>query len=331
MLAVIMVHVSANWRIAYRAPADGVYDTSYYVLAAYVYNAVTRFCIPGFLMLSGAFLLDDARTADYKMFYTRSLHRLGAPALIFAVIYVLYSAVLSYRDYGMELDWIQELVTNILTGTPYYHLWYMSMLAAIYLLAPVAIRFKDSITFSQFRIVSFAYLIWAGISVNTSSQTLQWDLGSAASYMSFLLIGYTLRKSLPKSNVKGVICIGIGMLAGIMTGWLQYHSEMVLQIKGGTLYILPFYPLMTLASVLLFAGFTMLHIRDHKWISRLSGQSFLIYLIHALVWSVMVLIWGDENVVAMNPVYAVPILTGIVCIISWVLAEGWTRMRTYTK
>lgn len=60
MIAVIMIHVSGMWVNGFsECILEGVeIATLKNPIMAYVYNAISRFAVPCFVMLSGAFVLD---------------------------------------------------------------------------------------------------------------------------------------------------------------------------------------------------------------------------------------------------------------------------------
>lgn len=74
-IAIIMIHVDASWMSA----AVNVETGGYSLFIICVYNSISRFAVPCFLMLSGAFILDDKRNLNYRYFYSKSFKKIGVP------------------------------------------------------------------------------------------------------------------------------------------------------------------------------------------------------------------------------------------------------------
>lgn len=86
----------------------------------------------------------------------------------------------------------------------------------------------------------------------------------------------------------------------------------------------PYSPPIVLASVLIFAGFSALQIKCNKWIEKLAGMSFFIYLFHSgvneFIGNLIGKIIGNDYIfMKLNNLYWVPILVIVVFIISFLL------------
>jgi len=125
-LAVVVLHVSAqNW-------ANTDVNSSYWAVMN-AYNGLARWCVPAFVMISGALFLP--RQIDTKLLYKKYVLRLILLYFVWAAVYVgAYaglSAAMGYRP-GFSLT---QFLTDILNGS--YHLWYLPMLAGLYMCLPL--------------------------------------------------------------------------------------------------------------------------------------------------------------------------------------------------
>ncbi len=95
------------------------------------YDALFRFGVPVFVMLSGAVFLPKERELNIKRLYTHNILRV-------AVSYVFWSALYGLRD-SMYFDFTQvgwkEIVKEMIMGR--YHLWFLPMIAGIYAILPI--------------------------------------------------------------------------------------------------------------------------------------------------------------------------------------------------
>ena len=141
--AVIMLHVSGGFLMSDEAGIPA--NSSFPIM---LINHLVRFAVPCFLMLSGAFLLADEKNADYTYFYKKSVRNIGITGLIFFFLYTMYrvaklvlSGVVLHTD-GMDAFWdaLLSIFKDLMLGRPWAHLWYLSVLAVLYLAVPFVIR-----------------------------------------------------------------------------------------------------------------------------------------------------------------------------------------------
>ncbi len=122
--SVVMLHSSAMFW--YDIPVD---STTW--LVSNSWNALVRFGVPIFVMISGAIFLDGDRELDVRRLYTHNILR-------FAVMYVLWSlayGIIDYSKYDVtQVSW--KVFVNEWVGGR-YHLWFLPMLMGIYILLPI--------------------------------------------------------------------------------------------------------------------------------------------------------------------------------------------------
>ena len=127
-LAVVLLHCAA---LAVSSPeAYG----SYAWLAANAYDSAVRWCVPVFVMVSGALLLSPQKSEPLGRYYGKRLARVLLPLVFWTAFYMAWSALLNRLDHNpVETGaWLARLAE----GNPYYHLWYLYMIAGLYLFAP---------------------------------------------------------------------------------------------------------------------------------------------------------------------------------------------------
>lgn len=333
MLGVIVTHVSATWISGFSKYVAGGGEVSNLMnpIAACFYNVLLRFVVPCFIMLSGAFIMADNRNVYYRRFYEKQLKKIVIPTVVFTVIYILYRIIFVSVTKQSQPTPIFE---SVFRGLPFYHMWYMYMLIGVYLLAPFAVRYKNSVSQKSFLIVSFAFLILASISMCQDGDAwLNWDLGQAFEYLSYFMVGYALRKNLKKNNILAVLLIVLGFAVASVTAMIQYKYQILEGLAESKLefpLVKPYSPLVVLSSVLIFAGFSMLKLKRIKIIEKLSARSLTIYLFHAGVWHLISeLIGKSKLVLSFNNSYWIPIFALIVFLISLILTEIYNKVEAF--
>lgn len=289
-VSVIIIHVSDSYILAFEnLDIFGVYYTKH-IFVSVLYNVLSRFAVPCFLMLSGAVVLSNERNKNYRYFYKKSFKNIGVQTIIFTLLYFAYSIIraimaIVLKIRGTDVLWLS--VKNLLLGKPFYHMWYLYMLIGIYLLVPIIINFKHDIDEENFTKVVWNFLIWGCLSGWTSSHLLKWDIGASICYLGYFMVGYEIRKvgSLHKNNIKGLGILFFGVIIELLLACLSYLKIVEPYANNILNYIAseePLSPLVMVASLLIFAGFSMMDV--NKDFGKLSTYTFLIYLIHAGVW-----------------------------------------------
>lgn len=290
-IAVIAIHVSSTWIEV--ISKENNFGESYQkeMLAACLYNVLSRFAVPCFIMLSGAFILADERNADYKRFYRKTFVHVGVPTLLFSALYFLPSfltAVLAVWIKGRDISRLLPPIERLIKGAPYYHMWYLYMMAGVYLLVPVILLFKKQVGEKIFGRAAWIFLVCASLGYWTSRNELHWDIGASFRYVSYLMVGYELRKTAfaNKNNKKGILLIAAGTAVEMMVAFLRY-VQALRGIENTDLkyeLVTPLCPLIVIASVCIFAGFSHLDLKREKDFGKLTALTFPIYLFHAGVW-----------------------------------------------
>jgi len=122
-LAVIAIHVTA-----------GYIDKSFF---AYLWNHAMRFAVPLFIVISGFLLYHNDRedTALLPLpFYGKRLKRILWPFFIWSLIYCLVNAYL--LRWNNPILFFVTLGKSLLWGTAYYHLYFLPVILQFYLLYP---------------------------------------------------------------------------------------------------------------------------------------------------------------------------------------------------
>ena len=138
-------------------------------------------------------------------------------------------------------------------------------------------------------------------------------------------MGYKLRQwgKGRKNNRTALLFILAGITINGILAYINYQRGLsglpvdAIQYYNNPFSYAPLAPVEVIASCLIFAGFSVLHIKID--FSKLAGYTFLIYLIHAGVWDVIYAVIGDRLIgnQAVETV-AVIMLSIVVFIISFI-------------
>lgn len=128
VFAVVMLHASAYY-------VTGIEIGSSAWWWGNILDSLSRWCVPVFVMISGALLLDTRKNEPLLEFYAKRALRIGPPLVAWSVIFMVWNmskAAIIHGDVGYFSKPRQFF------GFPaHYHLWYLYMVVSLYLLTPL--------------------------------------------------------------------------------------------------------------------------------------------------------------------------------------------------
>lgn len=274
--AVVLLHVSVIWvdakislnRFGY------LYDDNY--LFSCISHAITRFAVPCFIMLAGAFAISNKKNVEYKYYYKKQFFSLFIPTIFISLFYFIWVTISSLL-HG-DTNRIVSLIKGLLKGEPYYHLWYLYMMIGLYLIVPIIIMFKNSISTKSYLTVAMVYLLMTCISGATSEHKLKWDIGFSMLFLGYFMIGDVIKNHVKKNQCLGIFGLFIGGGLLILCGFLMYRD---VHLPGNISLIDPLSPIIVFASVMIFYGFSCIKTNIKR--VTLARYSFGIYLWHPFV------------------------------------------------
>lgn len=266
-IAVVLIHVNARW--LFTAQVSELANN--YVFAEII-NLLTRFCVPCFVMISGAFLLDNKSNANFIDFYKKSFIKLGIPYTGIALFWISISFL---KDVIIKHE-VGTFIKIVVVGT-YGNLWFMPMLFGLYLLVPIIIRIRNELSEKNFVFFSVILLIWGVISQASTEYTLPYSLGVVMSYVGYFAMGLCLYKCKLSVRIKK---IGVGLICLLLT------IAIVLRVNGFSFYTEDPYRSFFSPAVLIYSCGVFVFFRDLKInfnLKYIADLTYYIYLLHGIV------------------------------------------------
>lgn len=125
--SVVVLHVCARYISA--SPVD-----SFDFAAANLYDSISRFGVPIFVMISGALFLSKQREVDIKRLWLHNILRILVVYLIWGFLYYLFQSVYLW-NFNLWNAGLVRTVKGIVYGSD--HLWFLPMIAGLYALVPM--------------------------------------------------------------------------------------------------------------------------------------------------------------------------------------------------
>lgn len=307
VVSMVMLHISG---IGMREPV-GSFDWH----ICNIYDGITHFCVPVFVMISGAFLLDPVREYPIKKLYKVKIFRIFTAFLFWSFFYAVISA---FRSTDKHLH---VFVTELLKGK--FHLWFMFMIAGLYMLTPLLRKFtEDKKTMEYFLVLCGVFMFvlsnisllspWENVDEIASYINEKFNMDFVFGYTFYYVAGFYLKQySLPR-KLKTTLHI-LGPLSAVAVPFFTYLYSAP---AGKNVFI--FYafqsPCMGLLSVWLFVLFRDLFAKKSfseksvRFITFISKYSFGVYLVHAAFIDWLGSIF-DINCLSFNTVVSVPLLS----------------------
>lgn len=268
--AVVWLHVAAQFATS----TPDIHNYNWWV--ANIADALSRWCVPIFVMLSGALLLGSDNNYSLPTFYKRRLSRLLIPLVFWTFFYI------AFRYITEPTLNIAAIPSSIIIGKPYFHLWYLYMVIGLYAITPYLQTITQHMDrYSLLGLIIFSLAI-SSIEFLAGSNTKTF-LAKFIAYVGYFLGGYYLSTFCQKHNT---IKMAIGVVAcGFAIALLTaYYLE---DLGGSTMEIMYDYlnPLVILMSFFAFLLFKNINITEQHLayiLTAIAPLSLGIYLIHPI-------------------------------------------------
>lgn len=317
--AVILIHVNAT------ITANANISLLNWTLGSFI-NTITRFSVSCFVMLSGALLLNNKKNANYSYFYRKSFYKIGIPLCVFTLLLLLFSICTAL----IKNDSLIGVIKPYFLGC-YNNYWFMFMLIGLYFLVPIIIRVKETVKFRTYCIFSIVWMLVACISQATSGYTVAYSFGIIFSFVSYFILGDIICEN--KERIKHpCACILTSLLLFVLEFIIRNYFNISSYLTNP--YSSWFSPMVVLASLFLFMGFSNINIKGD--FSKLSGWTYIIYLAHTKIYLLLLALIAKFSSVIQTHSYlsicVVSILTFILsCIVSIVYNFIWQKIETKYK
>ncbi len=284
-------------------------------LVADFLNALVRFGVPVFVMVTGALLLH--KESEPVEFLKRRLTRVLTPFLFWSLVYVWYSWY--NEDITFNVDaWtnIKQVLHLLKTGTS-VHLWYVYMLIGLYFFMPIIGKYVRNATEKE---VLYFLVVWFLVMMMSQPYLVRYnplvDMHYFAGYVGYLVLGHYLAfKDFKTKNLRlWMVMLFVFSVAFITVGtWLITAYTKL----PGTMLYEPINPAILMASASLFIIFKLTIPKVSPLIIRIrdfaGNYSYGIYLSHILVLFVL----DDQlgiNYKLCTPIVSIP-LTAFICML----------------
>ncbi|MFJ7728356.1 acyltransferase [Neobacillus sp. NPDC097160] len=313
-IAVVTIHVTAG-SVSKIQPGQHI---SW--LEANLFETLSRWSVPGFVMISGALLLQDQRMLTLTEFLKKRASKVVIPFIVWSIFFYIYGAYIGYFPASIKSG-IKLFITNGIS----YHLWFLYMIVGIYLITPLLQIFVRQASKQH---IQYFLLLWLYASVATRLSDFligvrfSIELFFVTDYVGYFLLGYFLSHFEVPKRWRVISYIG-ACLGFIGTFWGTYYYT----LKGNGIlnenwysYFSPTVLLFTIGIFVWFRYHFQESVQPLPLLLRGINQASLgIYIFH--FWLMNNFLWKVYPQVGahFHPIIALPINLLITVILSTVL------------
>lgn len=275
-----------------------------------LYTSIIRFCIPVFLMISGALFLNERKALGLRQIYTKYLPRIVCIFLFWSALYACFS---TFLDGGGGRMFAARLFSG------HYHLWYLFAIGFLYVITP----FLRKIATDKRLCLYFIGLWLVGLTLTTVEKVLQTGLLSAVlskasiqfvtGYSGYFILGHYLHTTRLTSRAKAWI-YGLGAVGFFATFFGTYAASLFAALPYDV-FLSNYSPFVALLGAGVFLYFKEAYATvASDWLTRtvhrLAPYCLGVYLVHDLFLTVLKHL--GITPLSFYPLLSVPILTAAI-------------------
>lgn len=313
-VAVVLLHVSA--RPIYMQEQLSAWAW----LAGNAVSSLTHWCVPVFVMLSGALLLGSEKTT-YRNMLCQRIPRMLLVLALASAFYALWQ-----KFFFGGLVWA-EFARALVAGQPYYHLHFFYLIIGLYFITPVLSRAIIALSEQELR---HAVWVTCGLTMavfawSTFSRTYTPN-GASYSwwYIGYFLLGHYLHRYSPQLPYLRILLLGYGVTV-VGTQLLAYV------MGSGYLWKLYFYTYFSPTVLAMAIGVWGIAGRwaqgiDGAVLRALAPLTLLVYILHPMFMELLRWAYPMLSARLMAPVIEVPLTFVLTLLVSsgaaWLLRRN---------
>lgn len=285
-------------------------------------DALVRWCVPVFLMISGALFLDPARRVTLRHLYGKNLLRV-------IVAFFVWSYVYSFTRINAG-PWHMSL--SLLLAGP-SHLWFLKAIAGLYIAVPLlraitanraTTRYFLIVAAVATFVVPFVFILCRQHCNTVAVTAVQrfidaLHLRVTAGYAAYFVLGHYLYAYRPVPRRRLIYILGVVAWLVIIGGTIAYSKLVGKPVNWFVNYLTP---TVLFLSVAVFVWGTARPVNLQGWwrsfVVQASRLSFGVYLVHQLV--LCTALQHGISTAVMHPLLSIPLFTLATVMISYAIS-----------
>lgn len=273
-------------------------------------------CVPCFVMITGALLLDPEKEISYEKLFKKYIFRILKALVFCCIVFCIFDAITHNESF--TVSWSINLLLSIIEGTNWSHLWYLYLVVAIYLMMPLYKSITKAAKEKDIRYILKLFFIFLSLITIFSifDINIAFYILSSTVYPFYVFAGYAIKKGIIKLSITQALIFVVGSsLLLIFFTYFQVSSQMDLSSLLNYSS-----PLVVIQSVGVFALFNNINFKENKFMDLLNDSSFGIYLLH-MIFVRVILKYAAYNPYQGCSILSFIILVGCIFIFSFIIVK----------
>ncbi len=242
--------------------------------------------VPCFVMVTGALLLDEKKSVDYKKVFRRYIPRVLIALIICCFLFRFLDFWMNKESFSIKL--FVEPLYKFYTKTSWAHLWYLYLIVGLYLLMPAFSKIAKHSSDSEITVLIIIYVCFVSIIpiINKISGTeAAFYITTSSIFPAYLFIGHMIDSGRWKiSTFVYILMFLAGLAAIVVLSCISIGNEPSAEIESitGFLGSYSFLPVVVFSTGA-FGLFKSIDAKEgfiSKILLTIDSCSFGIYLIH---------------------------------------------------
>jgi surface polysaccharide O-acyltransferase-like enzyme len=283
--------------------------------ASNIYNSLARPCVPLFIMLAGALLLQPSKVNEpLRVFFKKRLSRIGLPFIFWGVAYFAWRFYVNGEALSMG-----SILQGVLTG-PYMHFWFLYLIVGLYLITPVL---RVIVTHSDRRLLKYFLSVWfvgtaiVPLLILFGPYSLSADVFLITGWLGYFILGWYLLKI----RLRPLILYLVLVLGFVCTIFATFFVIASIGERFSQFFYDSFSANVIAASVALFLLLSTVQPdkvasrfpRVNRLLHTVSQNTLPIYLFHVMVMEALQrgYLGFTLSITTVNPVLEIPLITAV--------------------
>ncbi|MBM6831326.1 acyltransferase [Faecalicoccus acidiformans] len=264
-------------------------------------------CVPCFVMITGALLLDKNKELSIEKVLKKYVLRILEALLFCCVIFIIYDTVVHKEPIGLCL--IVEMIFDFFLGNSWSHLWYLYLLIGIYLLLPIYKVITSNASDKLIKYLLFIYFVFLSLipMLEVFRIHIAFYITVSSIYPFYLFFGYALHHEI----------ISLKRYQSLLMFILSSLCIILLTILNQENMNLDFEPLLNnyssifvvIQSIGIFSLVDNIKWKKSAWVKKIDVLTFGVYLVH------MIFIRSILKYMSINPFLNIPVLNITILVI----------------
>jgi len=322
IIMVLLLHASNEY---YTAIQQTALESPVYWWTAAIYKSFALPCVPLFVILSGALLLQPSKINEpIRVFLKKRFNRIGLAFLFWTVVYLVWAFFVSETPVTFS-NIIEGSFYSLFSGS-YYHFWFLYLIVGLYLITPIL---RSIVSCNDPKILKYLVLLWfLGASVVPFTQlvigySLNDTVFVVGGFIGYFVLGIYLQRIRIRSSILYVFFFLSFIFTIASTWFMHFHFQAI----GRPYFFFDYLSAnVIVASVAMFLLLSKLTVdwskNTHPFVTsvvNVIGKNTLpVYMFHLIIMETLQrgYLGFTLSIKVMNPVIGIPLITVVTLLIT---------------